>query len=67
MLIFGFFFPRKYQMIQAIHQYENIDTHIHPYIDTSCPSLLPNAETKVLLAASPLLTNWQRTPALEVC
>jgi hypothetical protein len=37
-----FYRHRKYQIKQAIHQYQNIDTHI----DTSCPSLFPNAKTK---------------------
>jgi hypothetical protein len=56
MLIFGLL-PEK---IQAIHRYENVTTHTHPYIDISCPFLLLNTKTntKILFAgASPLLTN----------
>jgi hypothetical protein len=45
---------KKYKITQATQQYENINAH-NPYIDTSCLSLLPNAETKQKIKFSVLV------------
>jgi hypothetical protein len=46
----------------------SIHTGLYPYIDTFCPSVLPNAKTKrkiQLARASPVLTNRQHPAALS--
>jgi hypothetical protein len=47
-----------------------ISINLHPYIDTSWPSLLPNAKMKnkiQLAGASLFLTDWQQHVVLPTC